>query len=192
MSGLRSWGPRAAVTAAITWALLGVDSVLRPGEHHERDLFLFLPWLLTMVALAEVHRRQRHEDRAGERRAFRAVLATMTLVALGQVGVVLDVGPLTALAFPTGPLLWIVAMVPFGVATFRAGVLPRRVGIAIALLEPGSIVTGVLLAPVAGLADRGAYSGALEKGAVLALIAAALLAGSRQPVPTVVPTLQDA
>jgi hypothetical protein len=170
---------RVAVAAATTWTLLGLDSVLRPGEHDERDPFLLVPWLLTMAAITAIHRRQAAADRRVERWSYRALMVTMTAVALGQVGIVFDVALLKATAFPTGPLLWILAMVPFGVTTVRARVFPRSVGVALALLEPGSILTGVALSPIAGLAERGAYSGALEKGLVLALIARALLQQER-------------
>jgi len=71
-------------------------------------------------------------------------------------------------------------MIPFGIATARGGAVPRRIGVALALLEPGSILTGIALSPLAGLHDRGNYSGGLEKGLVLLMVAFALDAvGSR-------------
>ena len=62
-------------------------------------------------------------------------------------------------------------MLFFGLSTMRAGVLPKYVGIALILLEPGSMLTAMALSPIAPIADRGAYSGATEKGAVVALVA---------------------
>jgi hypothetical protein len=65
-------------------------------------------------------------------------------------------------------------------------VVPRHVGVALSLLEPGSLLTGLALSPIAGLADRGAYSAGIEKALVLWLVARALLAqaspGTVEPV----------
>ena len=183
---------RLATGAAVTWTLLGAESVVRPGQHDERDVVWVVPWLLTAAAFAGLHQRQRRADRRGETWSFRLVLVAMAAVLLGQVGVVLDVAVLKVLGFPLGALLWLAVLIPFGVATVRARVVPRRVGVALALLEPGSILTGLALAPVAGLAERGGYSGALEKGLVLALLAAGLreqrqaAAALRAPEPEVV------
>ena len=191
MTAVRRHAARLAAAAATAWVLLGVDSVLRPGEHDERDVWWVAPWLLTAAALTGLHLRQRRPDRRGERLSFRLVIAAMAAVFLGQVGVVLDVAALKVLGFPLGALLWLAALVPFGVATVRARVVPRRAGIALALLEIGSILTGVVLAPVAGLAERGAYSGALEKGLVLALLAAGLRESSRRRVPAAVRAAEE-
>ncbi len=173
-----------STAAAVAWVLLGAESVARPGVYHVRDVVWVVPWLLTAAAFAGLHQRQRRRDRRGERWSFRLVMAAMGAVLVGQAGVVLDVAALKVLGFPLGALLWLAALIPFGVATARAGVVPRRVGVALALLEPGSILTGLALAPIAGLADRGGYSGALEKGLVLALLAV----GLREPRPRRVPT----
>src|SRR4051812_46382074 len=54
---------------------------------------------------------------------------------------------------------------PRGVATDRP-----RLGRSFRL-EPGSILTGLALSPIAPLHDRGAYSAGIEKGLALALIA---------------------
>jgi len=51
------------------------------------------------------------------------------------------------------------------------GVLPKYTGIVLILLEPCSMLTGFPLQPIAPIADRGAYSGATEKGAFVAIIA---------------------
>jgi hypothetical protein len=88
--------------------------------------------------------------------------------------VLLDVDALKALGFPLGALLFLAAMVPFGVATARAGVVPAHVGVALALLEPGSLIAGIVLSPVAGLHERGSYSAGLEKALVTFLLARAL------------------
>jgi hypothetical protein len=98
----------------------------------------------------------------------------MVLVLAGNAGIVFHIASLEALGFPGGAVLWVLVMVPAGVVTYRAGVLPRRVGVLIVLLEPLSMATGLALSPIAGLYDSGNYSGAVEKGLVLLVIARAL------------------
>jgi hypothetical protein len=41
------------------------------------------------------------------------------------------------------------------------------------LLEPGSVLAGLALSPIAPIHDRGTYSGAVEKGIALAFLAVA-------------------
>lgn len=156
--------------AAALWVVLGIESIVVGGEHHYRDVWWFLPWAGTIVAFAGLYVVQRAALRPWGRVAFGVVVTTMVAVMAGQLGVVLDVDRLKVLGFPLGALLWLASMIPAGIATARAGVVRRRAGVLMALLEPLSIATGVALAPIAGLYDRGNYSGAVEKGVVLLLI----------------------
>jgi hypothetical protein len=167
-------GAVVGLAATVTWLALGAESMLRGGEMHYRDPLQLVPWALTAATFAYLHRAQRRAGGRLERIGFVATMTAMALAAAGQVGVIADIGWLKALGFPLGALLWLVMLVPFGIGTVRAGVVRRRVGVAIALLEPLSIATGIALAPIAGLHDRGAYSGALEKGLVLLVVARGL------------------
>jgi hypothetical protein len=160
--------------AAGTWLALGVESILRPGQHNYRDALWLVPWVLTAAALHQLHLAQRSPGARLERWSYGAVLAAMTACAAGNLGLLLDIDGLTSLGFPVGALLWTLALVPFGVATARAGVVPRHVGVALALLEPGSVLTGLALSPIAGLSDRGGYSSGIEKALVVWLVARAL------------------
>lgn len=169
-------GARVGIAAGVAWLALGLESTIRGGEMHYRDPLWMVPWVLTMATLAALYRAQRHALPPRGRVAARLLGGTMVLVLAGNVGLSLGLDGLAVLGFPIGATLWLAAMIPFGVATVRAGVVPRRVGIALALLEPGSILCGILLSPIAGLHDRGSYSGGIEKGAVLLLVALALAA----------------
>jgi hypothetical protein len=62
-------------------------------------------------------------------------------------------------------------LIAFGIGTWKTRVLPRYVGITLVLLEPASTLPGLALSPIAPLHDRGAYSGAVEKGIALAIVA---------------------
>ena len=69
---------------------------------------------------------------------------------------------------------WMAGLIVFGIDTWIVKVLPWYVGPALILLESGALLTGLALAPVAPLHDRGAYSAGIEKGFVLAVVALAL------------------
>jgi hypothetical protein len=70
--------------------------------------------------------------------------------------------------------LWAIGLILFGMGTMLAGVLPRYAGVVMMLLEPGSVLAGLALSPIAPIHDRGTYSGAVEKGIGLALLALAM------------------
>ncbi len=171
---LEDLGAGLGLAAAVAWMLLGLESTVRGGERHYRDVLWNVPFVLTIATFAIVYQVQRHAFSRLQRLAAFALAVSMVAVLVGNVGVITDNDALKTLGFPVGPTVWIAAMVAFGVATVRAGVLPRRTGWAIILLEPLSIVAGVVLSPIAGLYDRGNFSGAVEKGIALWLIAAAL------------------
>jgi hypothetical protein len=72
-----------------------------------------------------------------------------------------------------------VGQIAFGIATWRASLLPWYVGLALVLWEPGSIAAGLLLAPIAPLHERGSYSAGLEKGLAVTVMAYGLCAYRR-------------
>jgi hypothetical protein len=109
-----------------------------------------------------------------ERTGFYAVMIASALAFLGNVGVTTGQTLLAVFGFPWGAVLWTLGLILFGIGTWQARLLPRYVALALILLEPGSILTGLALSPVAPLHDRGAYSAGIEKGLALALIACGL------------------
>ncbi|GAA4467225.1 hypothetical protein GCM10023189_50510 [Nibrella saemangeumensis] len=96
---------------------------------------------------------------------------SMTLVWFVNVGLLINQPLLATFSFPVGPMLWIAALIAYGVVTLKGRVLPRYVGWTLILLEPVSLLCGLALSTVAPLADRGAYSAGVEKGLALLLIA---------------------
>lgn len=176
---------RIGFAAAAAWVALGLESTVVGGEHHYRDGLVCIPWVLTMVTFAGLYVAQRDRLARWGRVAFGVMELTMVLIILGQAGVIFDLPLLRGLGFPLGALLWLAALVPAGIATYRAGVVPRHVGVLVTLLEALSIGNGVVLAPIAGLYDRGNYSGGIAKGLVVLSVALALSrltdAGRRPP-----------
>jgi FtsH-binding integral membrane protein len=161
--------------AATCWIALGLESILRPQQANYRDAVWMVPWVLTAIAFWLIHRTQRSPAAWLERVGFYAVMIASVLALLGNVGLLANQPALAVFGFPWGAMLWTVALIVFGIGTLKAGILPRSAGIALMLLEPGSILTGLALSPVAPLHERGAYSGGVEKGVMLALISFGLL-----------------
>jgi FtsH-binding integral membrane protein len=118
-----------------------------------------------------LHAVQRSQNHRFETSSFYFLMAASALVFLGNVGVLINQAVLATFGFPWGAILWMLGLGVFGIATLMAKTLPLYVGISIILLEPGSLLTGLALSPIAPLYDRGAYSAGIEKGLVLALVA---------------------
>ena len=172
---------RTGLVAAALWLLLAAESVVRGGNHEYRDVLWVAPWLGTVAMLALVYRAQRSQLRAWGRLSFLIVGVTMTLVLVGQLGSLFDNDAMLVFYFPLGPVLWLLSMVPAGIATAGAGVVPRRVGVLIAGFEVISMATGLALSPVFGLDDGGDYSSiGIGKGLVVLAIAVSLLASRRR------------
>ena len=97
-------------------------------------------------------------NRAGVKR----LRPDLNVTVLGNLGLVLNMPSLAKLGFPAGALLFMVGLAAFGIGTWRAKVLPRYAAVALMLWEPGSIATGLLLAPISPLHERGTYSDIYE------------------------------
>jgi hypothetical protein len=169
-------GIGAAYAAAACWIALGLESIVRPEQENYRDWVWMLPFLLTMLTLYLVHVVQRGAGQNMERAGFYLVMIASTLTLLGNIGVATEQRTLALLGFPWGAALWMVGLIGFGVGTWQARVLPRYVAWTLILLEPGSILTGLLLSPIAPLHPRGGYSAGIEKGLCLAIIGMGLRA----------------
>lgn len=179
---LAATATRVAFTAAILWALLGFDSLVRPYQDNRRDLLVLLPFTLTGVVLWLIGQIQSVARNRLGRTAFWVLIAACCLTVLGGIGNAAHNAPLERLGFPTGPLLWTVGLIVYGIASWRIRVFPRYVAWTLLLFEPASILTGVALSPIAPLHDSGSYTGGIEKAvAVLILgLATRQLAASPQ------------
>jgi hypothetical protein len=151
-------------TGAAVWGAFGLESILRPAQWNARDTIWFVPFAFTAATFWCMHRTQERSDDRFERLAFYSIMIASSLVAVGNIGLTFNLTSLSKLGFPIGALLWMIGMILFGAATLRAGVLPKYAGWAVILFEPGSIVAGLALSPIAPLHERGGYSAGVEKG----------------------------
>ena len=170
---------RVSLASGCSWLLIGLESTVVGGEQHYRDWLMFIPWTLTMITWAGLYDLQRSRLGWFGKAAFAVLEIAMAIAWLGQVGVVLDIDALAGLAFPLGAMLFALGLVGAGVATYGAGLVPKRYGVLLAVLEVLSVLNGILLSPIAGLHDRGSYSGGIAKGVVLLLIMRAACRAAR-------------
>ena len=181
-SAFARWGAIAALAAGAAWIALSLDSILRPHPERYRDALFVVPFALSLLSVIGVHALQR--ERAGRlgRLGFWATVATMLAALVGQIAIVAQISALEWLAFPVGLLGWTAGMALFGIATARAGVLPRWCGAALALSEPLAVVAGLALSPIVPLSESGSYSGAIAHGVVWLAVGSVLR--SRQGLPS--------
>lgn len=166
-----------SVAGTITWSGMGVESILRPIQDNRREMFWPLPFVCTVVAFACIHLLQRNRSRL-ERVGWFAITVGSALMLLGNIGLQLNIRSLGFLDAPLGPMIFLFALLLFGVGIFAAGVLPKIAGWAVILLEPMSIGAAFMLLPIAPMFPRGAYSGNIGKGIALGMIAFAFRAFS--------------
>lgn len=165
---------RVAAVTGVAWLALGIESVVRPEVMHYRDALVLVPLSLYAVTVGGIQRLQRR--RSGRLGKWSAVLVigVITVIVVANAAMLLGVDDAQKAAFPLGPLGWIGGMIAFGVATARAGVLPRRDAWLLALSQPLSMVTSLVLSPIAPVEDRGAFSGVAAHGIVLLVVATSL------------------
>lgn len=171
---LATQGALVATWAAVGWVVLGVESIVHPQQVDFRDAVWMIPFSLTAAAFIYLHLLQQSRAAMLEAIGFYAVMIASLLAFLGNVGVLTNFPLLAKFGFPWGALLWMAGLIVFGIGTWTARTAPWYVGLALILLEPGSLLTGLALAPLAPLHDRGAYSAGVEKGLALAVVALAL------------------
>lgn len=161
-----------AAAAGVAWFALGTESILRPDPAAYRDVAFLVPWVLTLGTLVALHRLQRHALGRVGRASFGLLVVSMSAVVVLTAPALL--GQELVRHFTYAVPVWVLAMAAYGVATARAGVLPRWAGAGIALTEPVTIATGVALSPLVPLSEHGSFSGAVAHGVIFLALARGL------------------
>jgi hypothetical protein len=141
-SRLVQWGAIGAVIAGVAWAVSDVLALLYPGQEEgpmgstsfylieSADAIAGAGMLAALVGLYVVQARSL--GRLGMS-GFALTFIGTTLVLLSQLLVLIFLdrsgGTLLQLSFGLGALGWLVGFVLFGIATYRARVLPRWAGL---------------------------------------------------------------
>lgn len=163
-----------AAAGGVAWLAIGIESIVRPEVMHYRDALVLVPLSLYAVTIAGIQALQRHRSGRLGKWSAAAVIGAITLIVAANVAMLLGADGAQQAAFPLGPLGWIGGMIAFGIATARAGVLPRRDGWLIALSQPLTMITALALSPIAPLTERGAFSGTVAHGVVMLVLATSL------------------
>ena len=172
--GIARAGYQLATICAALWIALGLDSILRPVEDDRRDAFCLVPIAFTAAVICILHLLHRAPARRLESISFRVLAVSTVLIFGGNIGLLTNTPVLIFFTVPWGILGWSIALLAYGVAVWRARLYPWWMALAIMLLEPLSVIGGLLLAPLSPIHDRGTYSGALAKGLAMLAIAGAL------------------
>jgi len=126
----------------VVWVVLGLFAVLGylqaiPGR--EDVVLLIVALLLTATGLAGLHALQRTRYGFFGRAGFWVALASLVARALGAGVYLAGSSALSWISYPWGTIGMLVGFVAYGVATMRAGVLPRWDGRALIVSMPISL-----------------------------------------------------
>lgn len=165
---------RVAFTTATLWAALGFDSLARPYQDNRRDFVVLVPFTLTAVVLWFIGQMQLTARDRLERVTFWVLMVACCFTVLGGIGNVSHNALLEHLGFPTGPVLWTVGLIGYGIASWRIRIFPRYVAWTLILFEPASILTGIALSPIVPLHDSGSYTGGIEKAVAVLILGLAI------------------
>ena len=145
----RRVGAYAAFAAGFVWAVSGVLAILYGGEHEpgtREDLLVegtfALGVALTALSVVGLHAAQ--EGRVGvlERSAFLLVVSMCAAQAVATVAALAGYRTLEPIVLPAA-LVIVVGFILYGVATWRAAVLPRWLAVGLAISLPIGIALGL-------------------------------------------------
>jgi len=135
------------------WMVLGLSNVfgyLQAIPGREDVALLVLALLLTAAGLVGLHALQGESHGLLGRAGFYIALASLSARALGAVAFLLGSSALEWISLP-GTLGMLLGFVMYGLATLRAGVLPRRYGLALIASMPVSLPLAVYGTALFGL-----------------------------------------
>ena len=170
----RKYLPAVALFAGLFWLCFGLESIVRPHEHNYRNALFYIPWFPSMAVVFGLHDLHRDHGARFERWAAWLLMGAMALVLAAQPAFIFGNDVLLPFAV-AGFIGFLVGTVLFGVALYRAGVLPKPLAIGFAATQLGTMATGLALSPWVPLADDGSYSGAVFHGVVFTSLAVWLI-----------------
>lgn len=165
------WGGPAAVAGGLAYVAIGLLTVsiystlkLLQGPLFEAHAFIHSldapMFLLLTVGLTGLYLRQRHRFGKAGKAGFLLTFAGFGIAFLASIAVIVvgvtvsdeaTLGVLDVLAHPLPQLLYTIGSLLFGVATYRAGMLPRVAAVMVAIGP--SLLLAMMLSGLAG-ADR--------------------------------------
>ena len=142
---LNRWSGLAAMLGGAAWLVLGLSNVfgyLQAIPGREDVALLVLALVLTAAGLAGLHALQKESYGLLGRAGFYIALVSLAARALGAVAFLLGSSALEWISLP-GTIGMLLGFVVYGLATVRAGVLPRWYGLTLILSLPVSLPLAV-------------------------------------------------
>lgn len=142
---LHRWGGICLAAGGAAWAILGIGALagLLEAIPGREDVVIFvLALVFTALGLLGVHSIQGGRTGALGRLGLSVALLAIGVRAAGGIAFLAGSLALERVSLP-GTVGMLVGLVLYGVATFRAGVLPRWYGVALAAAMPVSLPLGV-------------------------------------------------
>lgn len=147
--GARRLGAYAAFAAGIVWAVSGVLAIVYRGVHEpgtREDLLVegtfALGVSLTALAMVGLHATQRGRGGVLERSAFLLVVGMCAAQVVATVAALAGFRALEPIVLPAA-LVIVAGFLLYGIATWRAGVLPRWLAVGLAIFLPIGIALGL-------------------------------------------------
>jgi hypothetical protein len=134
------WGAAAAFLAGVAYI---VDALRLLGPGTSAALTHLVAIVLTLVAAVSLHVVQKRRSRSVGWIGVGIVAIALVAQAVGRLSELSASGALEWLVFPLGVLVMVAGLVVYGVATWRAAVLPRWVAIGFVVIPPLAIVAAV-------------------------------------------------
>jgi hypothetical protein len=145
----------------VAWGVQSALSLAFSDPQRFLDILMLVPFSLTLIGVTAFHLKQRNQAVKLERIGFRIVAVAGAVGLIGQAAVVADVDELVWIGFPVGILALLAGLAVFGIGTVKTKVLPRNIGIALALSQPLAFAAGIMFIPISLVSDYGDYSGAI-------------------------------
>lgn len=143
------WGALGAVLAGVAFLVLSLLSLAISGPSPYFDLGFVVAWLLTIPGVVGLNAAQNESYGLLGRLGSRSLVAGVIANTIGIVPLAAGNESLFWLSFPVGALLLLAGFLLLGIATLRAGVLPRWCGVALIVALPlVAVAGGVFGAPI--------------------------------------------
>jgi hypothetical protein len=143
-SNLVRWGVPGAVLAGAAFVLLSLSSLAISGPSPYFDISFLIAWLLTIPGVVGLHAAQSESYGLLGRVGCVSLIAGVIANTIGLVPLAFGNESLLWLSFPVGALLLLIGFLSLGIATLRAGVLPRWSGVALIVALPLVVVAGAI------------------------------------------------
>jgi len=138
------WGALGAVLAGVAFVVLSFLPLVLSGPYPYFDAGFGVAWLFAIPGVLGLHGAQKERYGLLGRVGSVALVAGVIANTVGLVPLAVENESLLWLSFPVGALLLLLGFLALGIATLRAGVLPRWRGVALIVALPLVAIAGAI------------------------------------------------